>query len=628
MQEASSKLLDSARPALGCKSRTEQVARRAALLEERARTLLGSPRAMAAIGVLSVIGLGTTFFSGLAADDHIHRLSLSGSNAIEGFQRPALDLFRFASPAVNHKLMDQGVFPWWADPEARLAFFRPVTSLTHALDHALWPDSGFMMHVHGACWFLLGLFGLAVLYRKLVQPRWVAALAFFFYALDDARAGPVAWIANRNALIACAFSVWALVFHQRARAEGWRPGIVLGPLALALGLVSSEGAIATLGYLLAYAVFLDTGSWRRRVLGLLPHLVVIFAWRIASRALDYGSFGSGVYLDPLLEPLPFARALAERLPVLLLAQLAGPWSELSNVSVMVFPALGWLLLGLASLVLLSAALLLRPLWRKDPSLRFWVVGAVLSAVPACATFPADRLLSWLAIGGAPAVALVFSALLDARRNPSTSAWSPRFVGGALAAIVLLHVVIGPLTMPWRGMGAAALREMLARAEKSVPSSAEISSKTFVYVNPPADPLASYIPIIRADVGKPLPGAQRWLATGTSEVVLQRIDARTLRVRQTGGYLLAPSETIFRSPRRPLKVGERVQLGGFSAEVTSLMPDGRPAEALVRFSGPLEDGSLRWFRWAEAGYEPFRLPAIGERVRLPKADFFKVAYGAD
>ena len=84
--------------------------------------------------------------------------------------------------------------------------------------------------------------------------------------------------------------------------------------------------------------------------------------------------------------------------------------------------------------------------------------------------------------------------------------------------------------------------------------------------------------------------------------------------------------MLRSPRRPLRVGDVVQIQGFSAHITALMPDGRPAEALIRFATPLEDPSLRWFCWSGAGYGSFRLPAVGERVVLPKVDLLKVAYG--
>jgi hypothetical protein len=171
-----------------------------------------------------------------------------------------------------------------------------------------------------------------------------------------------------------------------------------------------------------------------------------------------------------------------------------------------------------------------------------------------------------------------------------------------------------------------LREMLERATDSLPKSDDITSQIFVYVNPPADPLASYVPLMRADSGQPLPRAQRWLATGASDVELERIDAQTLRVRPSAGFLTSPAEQMLRSPRRPLHVGESVEIMGFSVRISALTSDGRPAEAVTHFDHTLEDPGYRWFRWLDDRYVPFRPPAIGERVVVPKVNFLKVAYG--
>jgi len=589
--------------------------------------VLSHPRAGRRVLVLTLLAITPSLFSGLGADDHIHRLSLSGTSSIRGFTSDPLDLFRFAGPEQNRVLMEQGVFPWWADPQALLAFFRPITSLSHWLDHALWPQSAVLAHAQSALWFLLGLVGIWALYRRLLTPPWVAALALVFYGLDDARAGPLTWIANRNALVACGLSVWALVFHHLWRREQLRVGAWLSPLSLALGLLAGEGAIAIVAYLFAYALFLDDGPVVRRMLRLWPYLVVIVIWRLCARSLGYGSFGSGVYMDPLGEPLPFAVSLVQRLPILLLGQLAGPWSEVWNASSMVFAPLEWILWGLAAFVVGATAWLLRPIWRRDPVARFWALGAVLSVVPAAATFPSDRLLSWVAIGASAAMAQLLAALVAALRDSQSSIWgrNPALLGAL--GITTFHVILGPVTLPWRSTGISAVREMLERADGSVPKSQNISALTFVYVNPPADPFASYIPIMRADAGEPRPAMQRWLATGASDVVVERLDDRTLRVSPVGGFLQSPSEKMLRSPRRPLRVGEQVHLTGMTARIISQTPDGRPAEAQVRFDLPLEHPSLRWFQWVHDGYVPFDLPRIGQTVTLGKVDFFEVAYGA-
>jgi hypothetical protein len=283
---------------------------------------------------------------------------------------------------------------------------------------------------------------------------------------------------------------------------------------------------------------------------------------------------------------------------------------------------------IAVVVLALVGLLLKPLWTKERSLRFWVIGALLSVFPACATFPADRLLSWVGIGASAALAIVFNGLIQ----PSFSdrPWPRRSLFAELAAlaIVVFHLVIAPFMLPWRSTGVLAIRTMLERADNSLPRSPEIREQTFIYVNPPNDAFAGYIPIMRADRGQPRPKAQRWLTAGVGSVEFERLDAQSVRIRQAHGYLAAPSERLLRGPRNPFRVGDTVSLPGMRARITKLTPDQRPLEVTIVFDVPLEHRSLRWFYWAEDRYAPFTVPPIGHRVTLPETDLLKVAYGSD
>jgi hypothetical protein len=58
---------------------------------------------------------------------------------------------------------------------------------------------------------------------------------------------------------------------------------MLGPLALLLGLLSNEGAVAACTYLFAYALFIDKGTPRKRALSLAPHVVTRAASELTGR---------------------------------------------------------------------------------------------------------------------------------------------------------------------------------------------------------------------------------------------------------------------------------------------------------------------------------------------------------
>jgi hypothetical protein len=350
------------------------------LLERRATAFVVI--ALAAVLVSPSLG------AGLAGDDLIHALALRGDPpAPPGFERAPLDLFRFTSPEVNPDLFDIGILPWWADPGVRFAFFRPLSAATHWLDYLLWPSSPGLMHAQSILWFLFGLVAVGSLYRTLLTRRWVAMLALALYAFDDLRGATVGWVANRNALVAFAFSMGAVAWHHRAVAGDRRARwIALG--LFALGLLSAEGGIAGAAYLVAHAAVLDGRRLRARVLAMAPYAAVVVFWAAVSRALGYGVAGSGEYFDPLRSPVLYLSALPGRATALLFAQLSGnpadwwnAYDEVSETFPYVFLATAWFCLSLFTW-------LVAPLVRRSATARFWTLGMLLALLPAASAFPA------------------------------------------------------------------------------------------------------------------------------------------------------------------------------------------------------------------------------------------------
>lgn len=594
----------------------------------RIKRAFSHPRALHITLLAALLLGGVSITSGLAADDHIHQLIVSGSRDIRGVARDHFDLFRFATPITTPMLMNDGVFPWWADPNVNFGFWRPLTSRLHYVDHVLFGDNAVLAHVHTMLWYALGLWGLWLLYRSLITPRWIAVLALFVYALDDARGGPLTWIANRHAVIGTTLSIWSLWFFHRARTHHTEtPDAshahldVIAWLFFAFALLASQGSASTCGYLFAYALYLEHGALLKRFARLVPYALAVVAWAFTSRSLGYGVHGSDVYFDPLTQPVLFARALLERGPILWLAQLAAPWSEIWNLLPLFAPWLMPVLFALALIAMAAWSYVLAPLWRSEPVTRFLVVGALISTIPAAAAFPADRLLSWVAIGASGLIALFFGRFVD-----DVNANQSRVAKLVAFSVVAFHLVLAPLLLPGRAIGTKSTRLSLDLADNSVPQTPDIIDKTVVIVNPPSDAYVGYIPFRRAADHVPRPASIRWLATGLTDVTVERIDAQTLRVQQTGGYLQAMSEQLLRSPRTPFVVGQRIELTDFTVEVTKLMPDGRPLEVLIRLGHPLEDRRYLWLMWKDKGYVPFPLPAVGERVMVPHFDPLQVAFG--
>lgn len=588
-------------------------------LSRLADWLEAQPRAVAGLVLLGMLLTSPSLGTGLVADDLLHQLLLREQPGIPGLAPKHVDLFHFASgdPENARLLMNHGVFAWWTDCHLRLAFMRPLSGLTHLVDHELWPQIPALMHVQSLLWFALLVWIVSRVYARLLPGRGAALLALLLFVVDDVHAPTVGWIANRSSTIALVFSLLAVLAHDRARRTQKVVAACLGPALLAVGLLAGEAALSGGAYLLAYALFLDQSSRRSRLLSLLGYAGVIVAWHIVYRHLGYGASGSGVYIDPASQPLVFLRASLTRLPILLLGTFGLPWSDGWEMYPLVLPVLRPIVLGLALATLGALSWLSWPLLRRSPSARFWAGGSALSLVPNAATFPHDRLLLATAVG---AMALLATLFLQPDRAGS------RLRPALLSALALVHVVLAPVLLLYRSASVANLSGLLWKADASIPKLPDLSESTLVIVNPPLVPFGAYLPIYREAAHEPRPQRLFWLATGVSDLRIARLDERTLSVRPLLGYLSDPTQLMLRSLERPLRLGEKVVLDEATFEVVDLTADGRPAEVRVRFRRALGDRRLVFLSWQGHGYVPFEPPAAGRPVVLPRVDLLTALSG--
>lgn len=582
--------------------------------------LAGRRRPVLFLALLGVVLASPSLWTEPVADDLLHELILRPTPGITGLRPQTVDLFRFASGDIEQTraLMSEGVFPWWTDPNVRLSFMRPLAGLTHFIDQRWFSGHAGWMHLQSLLWFAALLVALGAVYLRFA-PRRTALFALLLYAIDDAHAPTVAWLANRSAIIGLLGAMLALLTHDIWRQGGDRRFRFISPALFAVGLSSGETAVAGAAYFVAYAAFLERGSLRQRVLSLTGPGVVMIAWRVSYVLLDYGTSGSGVYLDPLADPLAFAAAAAARLPVLLLASVALPWADWWELYPLLLPGASAVVWCIALALLAGLALLLRPAWRTSASARFWSLGALLAAVPAASTFPHDRMLLGVTVGSMGALA---ELLLSVR--PVEAAWKRL----ALAGLILVHLVLAPVLLPLRSATVDELSRLLRRTMVNFPPSPSIEGTTIALLNPPLDPFAAYLPIYREAERLPRPNRFVWLASGTSAVRILRLDSHTLSVRPELGYLHHSTQLMLRSPQRRFQLGDRVQLPVASFEIAALTRDGRPAEVTVRFAQSLDDPRLQLFRWDDrsASYVRLTPPRTGQGATLPGSQLLGLLFG--
>src|SRR4051812_41191815 len=182
------------------------------------------PFLVAALAMLLTLG---SLRVGWCFDDYYQRWIICGSPAYTDVARRPLDAFCFFDGDVhrNQRMIEHGLAPWWINPHLKVAFWKPVTVLTHMIDYRLWPRSPALMHVQNIFWFGLWVLAAGLLYRQVMHATVAAALGTLLYALDHSRAVPVAWLANRNAVLAGLFGILAIYAHIRSlQREGitWR----------------------------------------------------------------------------------------------------------------------------------------------------------------------------------------------------------------------------------------------------------------------------------------------------------------------------------------------------------------------------------------------------------------------
>lgn len=599
-------------------------------------------------GVAALLALALTLPSignGLGIDDHLLRARVLDEQWSAA--RAARDLFVFATPDHPGELaaqMARGEISWWAAPDLRWGFMRPVPALLHHAEFTAFGRGGAAwMHLHSVLWMAALAAAVALLYRRMFGATWVAGLAAVLYAIDDGHGFAVGWLSNRGAVMGACFAVLALVAHDGWCRERWRPGAVLGPLSLALALLCSEQMVAIAGYLVAYEIILHRVALRQRVLAFAPFAVLIVGWYVIRASLGYGSVGTGSYTDPVSEPVAFLGAALQRIPILAHSQLGPLPADLWEV-VFVRRDLTWLMVALGVAALAILGLVLGRMLRADPVARFWAVGMGLALVAVCGAHPNDRHLLLVGIGGSALIARFLAAWVE-RREPAQHATvaapaqpatvlaplplttlAPRDLlprrGATLAAIVLcaIHGVLAPIALPIRARIPGSVSRGVARIDALVPRDPALATQDLVIVSVPFKYLCNFASVVRRSNGGVSPNRWRCLGVTPDTVIATRPDAQTLVLRPALGYLRFFEDTNVRARRFLFAAGDRVELPDLTIGVRSVTADARPAEIEIRFAVPLEDPSLRWVVWRDGAYRAFTPPPVGGSVTIPAESF--------
>ncbi len=569
----------------------------------------------ALIGMLLV---APTMNMGLMGDDYLHWSLLTG-RATNTQPGSFFGLFTFAdgSQQANQILMDSGKLVWWASDHLRIAFWRPLAELSQKLDYLLWPDSPVLMHLHNLLLYGVMVLLVGKLFHELDTNRQQAGTATWLFAGNMLHVFAVAWLASRNQMLCgILLALTVLAYHR------WRQGQsavygVLAAASLVVGLFSAEAAIQTMGYLLAYALFLEGGKpLLKRLLPLLPFIVIVLAWKATHSHLGYGSYGSPGYVDPSSNAAGFLTSLVLRLPALMLAQ----WYGVSSV---MFEQLDrpvqYLYAGGATLALLGLFYAIHYLGGfKSALVRFYAAASIIALAPACAGYPFDRLTVNSDIGASGLLAIVLIQVWQ--RRSQLKGWAQGSAKYLILLIGLIHVVVFPVG---KLVSSAMMKTINTSGEAlgalALPDAGANSSLHYLLLNAPSAEATYYFPVTREYHGMHNPATMHALGPNNQALTLTRVDDTTLRVDVPTGF----KGTITRDVRlQPFKVGDTAHMGGMTAQVEALTAGGVPQTVLYRFPDSLDNAHWRFFAWREEGLYQVTPPALGQSLAIASYDIGK------
>jgi hypothetical protein len=614
---------------------------------QAARPIIASRYWIVIVLIVTVLLYAPFLFSGFFQDDYGLRLQFSPAvyekhgipqEVMRIMRNGPLNLYGFSwdSSARLGFEQDKGFAPWWASDRIKTNFFRPLSSLTLALDFSLWPDAPLPMHIHSLLWFCL-LIGLAYqLYRSISGSAVTAGISILLLVLASTFTGPAGWISNRHAVIAMVFGVLCIwLYHQGVSKRKW-PYVAGACGAYALALLASEMGLVTFAYLFAYMLVLDRDKWPVRVKRIVPFILVTVVWRLAYSGLGYGAVGTLLYIDPILNPVDFLTQLLTRYPVLLFSAVGPPVVDLL---IAFSPQAMGVMAGVTLVALGLLAWIVYPLLKRHRASAFWLLGLLAAIVPLVSGIPQSRNLGLVSLGVMGLAGQLFVDVATVRKTGPLSPFRRILLKITVPILLILVLVVSPLLVVTNPATTRTSAEAQARAA-DFGSAPELAAQHLYVINPPGAMSFMGGLFQRLFSDKPFPLSINYLSSGFAPVQIERVDARKILVTPDGGYTPLPGpivddktgmvtqvglENVYRAldgfyynPRNPMQAGQVVPLSDVMVEVTEMTGDGRIAQAAFTFAQPLEDQRYVWLQWdaATSTYARVQMPPVGETRVYP------------
>ena len=572
------------------------------LFSESFKRVLQSPSIYRYLTVLGLLLMLPSLFSGFFADDFSHAALINNPGVLSQPDNLSFfHLFTFITDDAQRRMHLQAIsaLPWWVNPDFKLIFFRPLAELSHYIDYH-WIKVAWLMHLHSLLWYALLLGLVAAMYRQFCGTNKVAALAFLLFVVDASHGFTVAWLANRNAVMAAVFAMAALLLHHQANSDASLAKRLGSIACVAASFLSAEIGISVGVFLFFYAVFLDKSGCVKGLLKLLPALCVFIVWAMVYSYYGYGASGNKAYYVNLISmPMFFLEHFVSRFPQAIAIQ---------------FNFLPLHMIGVASAILVTLGcvfffvLLAFVITQKSRLLYFFFAAMVFSVVPIASAEVQERNMLFVGIAAAPLLAHFIAFLL--RIVKTTKFKVIAVAASSLAAILLCsHVLISALLMLPTAFAPKLMAQPAIETALSLPD--DIADKKIVSIGTPLFE-AGYLSTIRWTVNKSVPLRFWNVVTHLQQATIKRLDTHSLVIQRDAG-LLGGLDFLLRDKKLdPFAAGDVYMVDELRIEILAVNAEAVPSVMKISSKVSFDDASMQLVFWKNRALLPLHL-AVGEEM---------------
>jgi hypothetical protein len=486
-----------------------------------------------------------------------------------------------------------------------------LSSLSMYVDFHLGGDAPLFSHLHTALWFVVLLLGAARLFSGMLENPRHRTWAFILFALGAYHTFLVGLIATRHALMGGTFAVWASAMYISWHRTRKRRHFVLTMVLFFLGLLSGETALSFAGFALSYDLFFAKGDMRQRLSVFFPVGFAAAAYLVFYKTMGFGPRGSGMYLNPLADPLGYLLTAPGKVLAMIGAFALGIPAHLRMAEGFEAVPLGAGAMGL----LLTAPLVLlawKHLSKTEQRLVQWsLVMGLLTMAPGLSGITSGRAFSLSGI----AFSLIMAVTLSAIRFGDLSK-RKKWIAWPLALVVAFGLLfMAPLSR--LGQSLTMINwgsKMTTKLAEQTPLPCKDGAAVYV-IN--GDFLtAYYAPFLVAKRSNQFQGDWHELVSTTSDITMRRDGEDRIFISHEGDSLLGPmSFALFADPKTAIPEGSMLKKDGLTVTVEQRSDKG-PTN--LSFHIPHLTNPQKVCLLTLENYElhPFVLPAPGQTVVVP------------